>query len=103
MTSSRTPRSIPSITVLRHELDYGNPGLPRCQAFYDTVRIFQKTFRTRKGVEGSALLDWNSQEHRADLGEMVGAFLGKYGTGFWPDDKSHIRANKYKCSTHGTR
>jgi len=103
MTSPTTPTSIPSITVLRHKLDYGDPRLSRCRAFYDSVQVFRKTFTTREDLKGSTLRDWKSQEHQTALEEMVEAYFRKYSTVFWPEDESHIRANKFKCSTHSAQ
>lgn len=105
MASLINPTSIPRITVLRKELDYGDPQLPRCQAFYDSVRVFRKTFLSSQGWDGNSINDWKSREHQTALGEMVRSYLELHGNGrvFWPDDDSQSRANKYKYSTDGPR
>ncbi|OHE95988.1 hypothetical protein CORC01_08681 [Colletotrichum orchidophilum] len=101
MANSINPTSIPSITNLREQLDYGDPHLPRCQAFYDSVRVFRKTFVTNQGWEGSTIHEWRSREHRSALSEMARAYLERHGNGqlFWPDDDAQGRANKLKYST----
>lgn len=105
MASSINPTSIPPITVLRQELDYGDPKLSRCQAFCDSVRAFRKTFVTSQGLEGGSLHDWRSREHQTALGEMVRSYLDVHVNGrlFWPDDNSQGRFNKLKYSTDSAR
>lgn len=97
--------SIPSITTLRKELDYGDPQSPRCAAFYDDTRAFRKKFITSRGVAGPELHDWKSREGQAALTEMTLAYLDKEGNGrlFWPDDKSSANYNKYQYSKDHTR
>ncbi len=92
--------SIPKITVLRNELDYGDPRLRRCAAFYDDARVFRKKFRTSRGVAGVDLHDWKSREGQAALTEMTTSYLDKEGNGlvFWPDDKTLPNYNKYQYS-----
>lgn len=99
------PTAIPPITALRQELDYGDPLLPRCQAFYDSVRVFRKTFVSSLGREGSSLQDWKSREHQTGLVEMVRSYLELHRNGrlFWPDDRSQSRANKLRYSTDSAR
>lgn len=105
MASLINPTSIPQITALREELDYGDPQLSRCQAFYDSVRVFRKTFVSSQGWDGSSIHDWKSREHQVALGEMVRSYLEQHGNGklFWPDDNSSSRANTYKYSTDSAR
>ncbi|KAG6368566.1 hypothetical protein INS49_002779 [Diaporthe citri] len=105
MASLINPTAIPSITDLRKELDYGDQQSSRCQAFYDSVRVFRKTFISSQGWDGSSIHDWKSREHQTALGEMVRSYLELHGNGrvFWPDDNSQSRANKYKYSTDGAR
>lgn len=103
--TSINPTSIPPITALRQELDYGDPQLSRCQTFYDSVRVFRKTFVSSQGWEGISIHDWRSREHQIALGEMVRSYLEQHGNGrlFWPDDKSSSRANRFNYSTDSVR
>lgn len=105
MANTISPASIPPITQLREQLDYGDSHLPRCQAFYDSVRVFRKTFVTSQGWEGSTIHDWRVRDHRNALAEMSRAYLERHGNGqlFWPDDNTNGRANKLKYSADGTR
>ncbi|KAG8158358.1 hypothetical protein KVR01_012119 [Diaporthe batatas] len=105
MTSPLNSSSIPPITALRQELDYGDPTLARCQAFYDSTRLFRKTFVSSQGWDGSSIHDWKSREHQVALGEMVRSYLEQHKNGrfFWPDDKSSSRANKFQYSTDSGR
>lgn len=93
--------SVPNITTLRNELDYGNSQLQRCMAFYDDIRVFRRKYRTSQGVPGLDLWDWKSREHQAGLVEMTQAYLEKEGNGrvFWPDEESSPYRNKYRYST----
>lgn len=105
MASSSNPSSIPPITALRQELDYGDPQLARCQAFYDSVRLFRKTFVSSQGWDGPSIHDWRSKDHQIALGEMVRSYLEQHKNGifFWPDDKSQSRANRFQYSTDSVR
>ncbi|KAF4784844.1 hypothetical protein HER10_EVM0013166 [Colletotrichum scovillei] len=105
MANTISPASIPPITQLREQLDYGDPHLPRCQAFYDSVRAFRKTYETSQGWEGNTIHEWRIREHRSALAEMARAFLELHGNGqlFWPDDNTKGKANKFKYSTDGAR
>ncbi|KXH39669.1 hypothetical protein CSAL01_02993 [Colletotrichum salicis] len=105
MANAINPTSIPPITQLREQLDYGDPHLPRCQGFYDSVRVFRKNFVTSQGWEGSTIHEWRIREHRTALAEMARAYLERHGNGqlFWPDDNTQGRANKLKYSSDGTR
>lgn len=97
--------SIPSITTLRNELDYGDPNLPRCAAFYDDTRAFRKKFRNSRGTAGVDLHDWKSREGQADLTEMTIAYLEKEGNGqlFWPDDRASPNYNRFQYAKDGAR
>lgn len=90
--------AIPNITALRKELDYGDANLARCVAFYDDMRVFRKKFKTSRGVPGTDLYDWKSQEGQKALSEMTYAYLDKEGNGlvFWPDDPSAANYNEYQ-------
>lgn len=104
MATSTSPKiaaaNIPSITTLRNDLNYGDPRLPRCAAFYDDTRAFRKKFVTSHGVAGIDLHDWRSRDGQAGLTEMTVAYLDKEGNGpmFWPDDKSSSKYNRYQYS-----
>ena len=89
--------SIPNITNLREALDYGNPSLRRCMAFYDDIRVFRKIFRTANGIHGLDLHDWNSEEHQTGLDEMTTSYLdGKHnGALFWPQDEASPNCNRF--------
>ncbi|KAK4251356.1 hypothetical protein C7999DRAFT_28086 [Corynascus novoguineensis] len=104
-SSSIFAANIPSITALRNALDYGDPHLPRCAAFYDDTRAFRKKFKTSRGVPGADLHDWKSRDGQAALTEMTVAYLEKEGNGmlFWPDDKSSDNYNKYQYSKDHVR
>ncbi|KAK0729455.1 hypothetical protein B0H67DRAFT_155 [Lasiosphaeris hirsuta] len=92
--------SIPNITALRNDLDYGDARLPRCATFNDDTRAFRRKFKTSHGVDGVDLYDWRSQVSQAGLNEMTMAYLDKEGNGelFWPDDKSSKNYNQYHYS-----
>ena len=98
--SKTTAASIPKITELRNELDYGNPQLPRCMAFYDDIRVFRRKYRTSQGVPGFNLWDWKSREHQAGLTEMTQAYLDEEGNGrvFWPAEESSPNRNRLNYS-----
>ena len=108
MLRQRSPKvtvsSIPSITSLRRELDYGDPQLPRCGAFNDDMNAFRKKFITSRGVAGIDLFNWNSEEGQEGLAEITSAYLDGTGNGrsFWPDDRSAANFNKYQYSKHGS-
>jgi len=87
--------SIPSITALRQQLEYGDPHLSRCSTFYDDVRAFRKKYRTHDGSSGVSLYNWKSPEHQAGLTEMTDAYLDKEGNGalYWPDDDTSPNRN----------
>jgi hypothetical protein len=97
--------SIPNITALRKDLDYGNSRLQRCTAFYDDVRVFRKKFRTAQGIPGVDLHQWKSREHQTGLDEMTDAYLNKEGNGavFWPDQGDSPNRNKWSYSKHRLR
>ncbi|KAI1079008.1 hypothetical protein F5B20DRAFT_189652 [Whalleya microplaca] len=105
MPPKTTAASLPKITTLRHELDYGDAGSDRCAAFYDDVRAFRKKFHTRNGIPGINLHDWKSQEHQSGLSEMTVAYLDTHGNGplFWPDDPSAANFNKLQYSRDITK
>lgn len=92
---------IPSITVLRHELDYGEPRLTRCDGFYDDMRVFRKTYLTHTGVPGNSFVEWKSKDHQKGLLEMTDAYLDRDGKGahFWPDDRKSTNYNILQYST----
>ncbi|KAH8646324.1 hypothetical protein BX600DRAFT_519147 [Xylariales sp. PMI_506] len=99
--SSKVPATnLPNITQLRQGLDYGNPQLNRCSAFYDDVRGFRKKFRTTTGIPGPDLHNWKLREHHAGLDEMTNAYLDRHGNGllFWPDSESAANYNKLHYS-----
>lgn len=93
--SRRPPASLPNITALRQALDYGDPHLARCSAFYDDVRAFRKKFVTSDGMLGPSLHDWRDRDHQDGLREMTRAYLDRDGNGllFWPDDPSAANFN----------
>jgi hypothetical protein len=97
--------SIPSITTLRRELDYGDSQLPRYGAFIDDINAFRKKFVTSRGVAGIDLYNWISKEGQEGLAEITSAYLDGAGNGssFWPDDKSEVNYNKYQYSKHGSQ
>jgi len=105
MSPKVTVSSIPSITTLRRELDYGDSRLPRCGAFNDDMNAFRKKFITSRGVAGPDLFNWNSEEAQDQLAEVTSAYLDGAGNGprFWPDDKSAANYNKYQYSKHGSQ
>jgi len=92
--------SIPTITALREQLDYGDSHLSRCNAFYDDVRTFRKRYRTHDGSSGISLYNWKSPEHQAGLKEMTEAYLDKEGNGalYWPDGDTDPNRNKLRYS-----
>ncbi|KAK1749544.1 hypothetical protein QBC47DRAFT_354847 [Echria macrotheca] len=96
----KAPSSIPNITTLRNDLDYGDIRLPRCAAFIDDTNAFRRKFKTSRGVDGVDLHDWKSRDGQAGLSEMAVAYLEKEGNGriFWPDDTSSKNYNKYQYS-----
>jgi hypothetical protein len=97
--------SIPNITTLRNELDYGDSRLPRCAAFYDETRAFRRRFKTQSGIDGVDLHDWRSSEVQAGLTAMTVAYLDGEGNGarFWPDDKHSRNYNTYQYSKDAPR
>jgi len=97
--------SIPKVTNLRKKLDYGDPVLPRCVAFYDDTRVFRKKFYTASGICGLSLHDWKSKEHHNGLDEMTTAYLDKEGNGalFWPQDEKSPNFNKYSYRANRAR
>ncbi|KAI6777563.1 uncharacterized protein J7T54_001039 [Emericellopsis cladophorae] len=93
MTSSpSTIAQIPTISKLRHELDFAMGDKPQydCHDFIDDLRSFRRVFRTAAGTEGRDLHQWKSRDHHLGLSEMVDAYLDRDGKGvkFWPDDPS---------------
>ncbi|GAB1314518.1 hypothetical protein MFIFM68171_04728 [Madurella fahalii] len=104
MSTSTSPKiaasSIPNITTLRNELDYGDLHLPRCAAFNDDTNAFRRKFKTSHGIDGVDLHDWKSRDGQNGLNEMTVAYLDKEGNGriFWPDDRSSNNYNKYQYS-----
>jgi hypothetical protein len=93
MTSSpKTIAQIPTISELRHALDYAEGDKPHydCHDFIDDLRSFRRVFRTAAGTEGRDLHQWKSRDHHLGLREMVDAYLDRDGKGveFWPDDPS---------------
>ncbi|KAK5655306.1 hypothetical protein OQA88_5873 [Cercophora sp. LCS_1] len=102
MSPKVTVSSIPSITALRRELDYGELKLPRCSAFNDDINAFRKKFITSRGVAGTDLFNWNSKDGQEGLAEITSTYLDEAGNGriFWPDDESAANYNKYQYSTH---
>lgn len=104
MQSSRPPKvgSIPTITALRLQLDYGDTKLARCVAFYDDVRIFRRRYFTQDGSPGLGFYHWKSPQHQTGLTEMVNDFLDKEGNGtrYWPDDDASPNHNKLRYSEH---
>ena len=105
MSPKVTVSSIPSITTLRRELDYGDSQVPRCGAFNDDMNAFRKKFTTSRGVAGIDLLKWNAKEGQEGLAEMTSAYLDEAGNGhsFWPDDESAANYNRYQYSKHGSQ
>src|SRR4051812_1556135 len=103
--SEASAASIPNITALRQQLDYGEPSLPRCVGFYDDIRVFRKKFHTASGIPGMDLHDWKSRKHHDGLDEMTNAYLDKEGNGilFWPDDDTSPNHNKYSYVAHRSR
>lgn len=103
--ASINPTSIPSITALRQDLNYGDAKLPRCQAFYEDVRLFRKKYISSQGLEGGSLHEWKLREHQNALGEMTRAFLDRDGNGrhYWPDDETSPRYNGLKYSSGHAR
>ncbi len=97
--------SLPSITVLRQELDYGDPHTARYIAFVDDVRSFRRIFSTSTGILADDLHDWKSEVHQAGLTEMTMAFLERDGNGpkFWPDYEASSNYNKWQYSKHRER
>src|ERR1700761_7389930 len=102
MAATPSAASIPNITALRKALDYGEPHLPRCAAFYDDIRVFRKKFRTINGTPGMELYDWKSRDHQAGLNEMTIAYLDKEGNGdvFWPAGNESPNRNKYSYTAN---
>jgi hypothetical protein len=100
-----TAASIPTITVLRDQLDYGDSQSKRCDVFYDDIRVFRKKYRSSTGLSGDDLHNWKSPEHQAALTEMSRAFLDTDGNGsrYWPDDDGSSNRNKLQYSRHRGR
>jgi hypothetical protein len=89
--------SIPSITDLRKELDYGGVGSDRPIQFNSTVRNYWKTFVTEDGTSACDLTEWNVPKTKDRLLELTDSFLEgeKYGMKFWPDDVNNEFKNKW--------
>lgn len=92
--------SIPTITNLRRQLEYGEPRLSRCKIFYDDVRAFRKKYCTHDGFSGISLHVWKLPEHQAGLTNLTEAYLDEQGNGtlYWPDDDASIYRNKLRYS-----
>ncbi|WQF75110.1 hypothetical protein CDEST_00124 [Colletotrichum destructivum] len=101
MTAILNTSEIPSITILRQNIDYCDQTLPRCKKLHETMRYFRASFTSSKGMEGNSLIDWKSTKQQAALTEMTNAFLERDGMGrhFWPDDETSDRFNRLKYST----
>ncbi|POR36136.1 Uncharacterized protein TPAR_03656 [Tolypocladium paradoxum] len=93
---------VPKIRILRKELDYGDAQLARCQALYDDMRVFRKTFVTKGNVPGYKLYEWRSDDDHCGLNEMTLEYLEGRGNGakFWPDEKASHFYNRLQYSTH---
>lgn len=91
---------VPTITVLRDLLQYGDGRLARCNAFNDTMLVFRKNYVTSTGLRGSEIHDWKSAEHQAALTEMSQAFLDRDGNGelYWPIDPTSPNFNNLQYS-----
>ena len=101
MVDNIAKTAIPNITALRRDLQYEDPHLSRCSAFYDDMRVFRKNFVSSKGMRGTELYDWRSLACQLALSEMTDAYLEKNGPLFWPDDPSASNYNKYQYTKHG--
>lgn len=85
---SESASRVPNITALRTALQYGDPRLPRCDAFNSSLTLFRKFYITSTGMRGMEVRDWKSAEHQTLLTEMSHAFLDRDGNGelYWPTD-----------------
>lgn len=102
MTLPVSASSIPSISVLRHQLGYGDGRLDRVKSFSDDVRVFSKRFITKDGLRGSELVVWRLPEHKLGLREMARVWLEHLDMGptYWPSDSQHRNYNTLQYSTH---
>jgi hypothetical protein len=109
MLSSMSPKltesSIPPITTLRRELDYGDSQLLRYSAFNDGMNAFRRNFISSRGVAGVDLYNWKDKEGQEGLAEITSAYLDKAGNGqrFWPDDEAATNYNRYQYSKHDSQ
>ena len=77
---------IPKVEVLC--LDLGFIEKDSQKKFRASVTNWRKGYRTAAGKKGTALLDWDSEDERYDLGMMAQGFLesGRNAHDFWPSD-----------------
>ncbi|KAF4958586.1 hypothetical protein FGADI_2283 [Fusarium gaditjirri] len=83
--------SISSLTDLRKELGYGNPGQDQDIAFKRAVRHQIDQFKSTEGIPGYRFTKWTDPSHKRGLLEITRDFLDTQGKGaeFWPD-RCHI-------------
>jgi hypothetical protein len=102
METPQASITVPTVTEIRKKLHYGDSSLARCQTFYHDVRIFIGKFVTSKGLEGTSLIRWKSEDHQRGLDELVDAYLDRDGNGriYWPDDPASPKYNGLQYSKH---
>jgi hypothetical protein len=79
--------SIPSLTHLRRELGYGNPGEERDIAFKRAIRTQIQTFvSSSDDTPAYEFTKWKNPAHQRGLLEVTKDFLEAQGKGseFWP-------------------
>lgn len=89
-----TATSIPNITKLRTQLDYGDRSKARCQAFYDDLRVFLRKSIAADGTPAIDWYEWNTQKSRVVFRELAEAYLDESGLNFWPTAVSHPNKNR---------
>lgn len=88
-SGAKKNKSIPNITALRNELDYGHNHNDRDIRFYRAVKAYVSSYKTRTGVSGESFHQKRDPFHQGGLGEMTQDFLFRDGNGarYWPDDE----------------
>ena len=77
---------IPKVKVLCQDLGFIDTDSQI--KFRASVTNWRKGYRTASGIKGTALLGWDSEDERYDLGIMAQQFLesGSNAQDFWPSD-----------------
>ena len=77
---------IPSVHILCQGLGFDTTASQR--KFRESVTNWRKTYKTASGKSGTALLDWDSEIERHNLGVMAQRFVetGSTAHDFWPSE-----------------